>query len=82
MAVMANLLAGDPAAQNTIRLYYHKLRFMRTALNGDDLQEMGVAAGPSIREVLNRLLEARLDGEINSRQDEERLVDKWRKEDR
>jgi tRNA nucleotidyltransferase (CCA-adding enzyme) len=82
VAVMANLLAGDPAVQTNIRLYYHKLRFIRTALNGNDLQEMGVVAGPSIREVLNRLLEARLDGEINSRQDEERLVEKWRKENR
>ena len=38
---------------------------------------MGIAPGPRFKEILNRLQEARLDGEVTSRQDEEKLVKGW-----
>ena len=46
-------------------------------LNGEDLKTLGVAQGPAIKETLQRLLEARLDGEASSRGDEESLVRNW-----
>ncbi|MBA7673792.1 hypothetical protein ES703_81996 [subsurface metagenome] len=38
---------------------------------------MGIAPGPRIREILNRLREARLDGKASSKKDEEELVGGW-----
>jgi len=38
---------------------------------------MGVAQGPRIKEILNLLHEARLDGKVSSKKDEEGLVKGW-----
>jgi tRNA nucleotidyltransferase (CCA-adding enzyme) len=77
-AVTANLLASDsPVAKEHIRLFLAKLRYIRTALTGNDLIKMGVAQGPRIKEILNLLHDARLDGKVKSKQDEERLVKGW-----
>jgi len=74
-AVMANSLAADsPVAKEHIDLFLNKLRYVKTALNGEDLKRMGVPSGPRIKEILNRLREARLDGKVSSKKDEERLV--------
>ncbi len=80
-AIIANMLVALPlAARSAIRLYMDKLRYVRTSLNGDNLVAMGMSPGPAINGMLGRLLEARLDGKVKSRQDEERLAEKWFKE--
>jgi hypothetical protein len=38
--------------------------------------EMGIPAGPHIKEILNKLLDARLDGEVKTRHDEVGMVKK------
>jgi len=38
---------------------------------------MGIAPGPDIKEILNLLLDARLDGRVKSKQDEEKMVRGW-----
>jgi hypothetical protein len=38
---------------------------------------LGVAPGPHIRDIIDMLHKARLDGQITSKQDEEDLVKKW-----
>jgi len=38
---------------------------------------MGIAPGPRIKEILNLLHEARLDGKVTTKQEEEELVKKW-----
>ena len=43
-------------------------------LTGDDLIKIGIPQGPRIKEILNQLLDARLEGRIKTRQDEEGLV--------
>ena len=43
-------------------------------LRGDDLRALGIRPGPIYREVLNCLLYARLDGSVQSRDDELRFV--------
>ena len=75
MALNTSLLATDsPLARERIRLFMSKLRYVRPALGGDDLKRMGITEGPLIKEVLNRLRNARLDGKVRSKQNEEEMV--------
>lgn len=77
-AVSANSLAGDlPIARRHIQLFLDKLRYVKPALSGNDLQEMGIAQGPKIKEILQRLHDARLDGKVTSKQGEVKLVEGW-----
>ena len=77
-AVTANSLASDsPVVQQHLQLFLSKLRYIKPALSGEDLKRLGVAQGPGIKETLNRLLEARLDGKVTSKRDEENLVKQW-----
>jgi tRNA nucleotidyltransferase (CCA-adding enzyme) len=47
---------------------------VRPLLRGDDLQALGIRPGPVYRDILNSLLYARLDGQVQSRDDELRFV--------
>ena len=77
-ALTANLIAADSAAvRERINLFLHRLRYVKPALTGGDLIKMGIDSGPRIKEILNRLRQARLDGEVSSKQEEERLVEEW-----
>jgi len=77
-AIMANSLAGDSkVARQHIQSFLTKFRYVKPALNGDDLTRMGIAPGPRIKEILRLLHEARLDRKVTNRQDEESLVRRW-----
>ena len=54
--------------------YQRRLRHIRSILTGDDLRRMGLPPGRLYSQILTRLRAALLDGEIASREDEERLV--------
>jgi acyl dehydratase len=74
-ALLTHLVASDSVrARNAIDLYLEKLRFIRPALTGADLQKMGMPAGRRIQEALVTLRKARLDGKITSREEEEKRV--------
>jgi len=73
----AMLTVAESPAGLRLRRYLDKLRFVKTALSGTDLKAMGVTPGPGFREIINKLRRARLDGQANSRQDEEALARKW-----
>ncbi len=77
-AIIANSLAADsPVARRHIQLFLKELRYVKPALTGDDLKRMGIAPGPRIKEILHLLHEARLDGKVTSKQDEEEMVKGW-----
>jgi len=77
-AMVANSVATEsPAASQNIHLYLTRLKYVEIALTGDDLIKMGITTGPEIREMMERLQKARLDGEIASRDDEVELVKGW-----
>jgi tRNA nucleotidyltransferase (CCA-adding enzyme) len=77
-AIMANVVASNSTvARQRLSLFLNKLRFIKPALIGDDLRKMGINPGPRIKEILNRLLEARLDGKVVTKKDEEILVQEW-----
>jgi tRNA nucleotidyltransferase (CCA-adding enzyme) len=74
-AVLANLLATASATvRQHIDLYLNKLRHIQPALNGDDLLKAGLPAGPAIKEALEVLHEARLDGKVAAREEEMALL--------
>ena len=78
LAITATSLACDsPRARQHIQLFLIKLRYIKPALTGDDLKRMGIAPGPRIKEILQRLHEARLDGKVTSKKGEEGLVRGW-----
>jgi tRNA nucleotidyltransferase (CCA-adding enzyme) len=77
-ALEANLLATQSAvASQAIHLFLNKLKDVKVSLSGDDLIGMGIPAGPRIKEVLELLHQARLNGRIATRNDEEELVRIW-----
>jgi len=64
----------ERSVQQMISLYYTKLRNINPLLRGRDLQTMGIPQGPIYREILDAILEARLQGRITTRDDEAALV--------
>jgi tRNA nucleotidyltransferase (CCA-adding enzyme) len=77
-AIVANSLATEsPVASQNIRLFLNKLKDIKVSLSGDDLIRMGIAPGPQIREILDLLHKARLNGKIATKQDEEEVVKNW-----
>ncbi len=74
-AITANLITSDsPTTRKNIQLYLDKLRYIKPILTGNDLIKLGITPGPRIKELLNLLLDARLDGKVKTRKDEEGMV--------
>ena len=75
-ASLFGLAAITPSvATRTVVLdYVRRLRHVRPLLRGDEIVALGVARGPRLGEVLVRLRAAKLDGDVATRSDEERLV--------
>ncbi len=77
IAYEANIIAADSAiVREHIELYLNVLKHVHPALTGDDIRKLGVPRGPKIKEVLQKLREARLDGMIDSKQEEEAWIKK------
>jgi len=57
-----------------VSLFLTQLRQVRPSLDGTALQELGLTAGPRFRGVMERLLAARLDGEVLTDDDERVLA--------
>ncbi len=68
------LASGSKTACDHMKLYLDSLCHVKPSLTGEDLKKMGVPEGPRMKEILARLLEARLDGRVRDREEEERVV--------
>lgn len=66
--------AASEAVRERCVAYLRRWRYVKSSLDGHALLEMGVAPGAAVGEVLRRLKVAKLDGEVRSRREEERLV--------
>ena len=64
---------GEQAAAN-LQLYLSTLRHAATSLTGDDIIALGVPQGPQVGHLLRQLLDARLDGSVTSKQQEQELA--------
>jgi tRNA nucleotidyltransferase (CCA-adding enzyme) len=77
-ALEANSLVTQSAvAGQAIHLFLNRLKDIQVSLTGDDLIEMGIAPGPQIKEILDLLHQAKLNGKITTRNDEEELIKMW-----
>ena len=77
-ALEANSLVTQSAvASQAIHLFLNRLQDVEISLTGDDLIQMGIAPGPQIREMLNILHQAKLNGKISTRHDEEEVIKGW-----
>jgi tRNA nucleotidyltransferase (CCA-adding enzyme) len=61
-------------ARRAMSNYFTRLRSEATLLKGNDLRKMGFEPGPVYREILGSLLDARLNGQIKTRDDEVQFV--------
>ena len=74
-ALLANsLYAKTPAIRRNLRLYLEKLVHTKNSVTGSNLTQWGVKEGPLVGTILNKLLEAKLDGKVKTRAEEERLA--------
>ena len=74
-AVSACLIANDSQIiRSQIERYLNDLQYMQTALHGDDLKAMGMEPGPRLGRMLSSLRDAKMDGVVRTREDEEALV--------
>ena len=68
------MATNDAMMARWLRLYLDELRNVRPLLNGEDLMALGVREGPEVGMLLTKLLDAKLDGLVESVEDEEELV--------
>lgn len=70
----ATIACRNKEISQLLEHYLSELRNMKSILNGDDLLCLGVSRGPEIGEMLQKLLNARLDAILKTREDEEQFV--------
>ncbi|MCD6390222.1 MAG: CBS domain-containing protein [Desulfobulbaceae bacterium] len=68
-------ICRNKSGKQAVSLYVTKLRHVKTHLRGVDLKEMGYSPGPIYQTILNHLLEATLDGQLDSREKEMQLLE-------
>lgn len=74
-SISAAALASDSRlVRQRLKLYLTELRHIRPALSGDDLQAMGISPGRKLGQVLRALHDAKLDGKVQTREQEEDLA--------
>ena len=62
--------AKNRSTRRLISKYFTHLKGAETVLKGKDLKLMGFQPGPIYREILNHLLEARLNHTVSTREEE------------
>lgn len=72
------LSEDDRAMAQRLMLYLNELRYISPILRGNDLIALGVPQGPEVGTLLNDLLKARLNGKIETRQDEINFIQTYR----
>ncbi len=75
LAIQANAIASESSTvHRSLQLFLTKLRYVRTALDGEELKGLGISVGPEMGKVLQVLHKAKLDGEVRTRADEKKLA--------
>lgn len=66
--------ARDKQVKRRLSQFIAKDRLVRPMLTGEDLKQLGLKPGPIFRKALDALRDARLDGLVRTRQEEEEFV--------
>ena len=74
LAIAVSLAEPGSPLRRMTKLYLEKLQLTSIELSGSDLIDMGFKPGPLIGRVLNLLLDAKLNGEIKTKEDELNFV--------
>jgi tRNA nucleotidyltransferase (CCA-adding enzyme) len=69
-------MARKKTSKKAVSHFVTHLRHYTTHVRGADLKNMGYKSGPIYKTILTHLLEAKLDGEVETRSDEIRFVQK------
>lgn len=79
LAIKANIIAEDkPVICQHLQLFLSKLCYVKSCLNGEDLQRLGIPAGTKLGEILEILHKAKLNGEVTTKDEEEKLARRLR----
>ena len=73
-AIWALATLSNPPLRDRLLDYVRRLRHLKPRLTGDDLIRMGLRPGPRLGDILARLRDAWLDGEVPNKRDEILLV--------
>ncbi|HLD46194.1 MAG TPA: polya polymerase, partial [Desulfobaccales bacterium] len=65
------------SSRKAISLYFTHLKHLKPELKGRDLLALGYQPGPMIKEMLDRLLEARLNEKVKSRSEERDFIRRY-----
>jgi tRNA nucleotidyltransferase (CCA-adding enzyme) len=60
----------NEALKRSISNYFTQLRHIETSIKGKDLKELGLKPGPIYREILEAVLDGKLNGRIKTRREE------------
>ena len=74
MLLYLSARASSENIRRFVSLYLTKLRDVVPLCTGNDLLKLGLEPGPLFKRIKNRLLQARLDGEVNNKSEEEMLI--------
>ena len=65
------------SVKKSISIYYNQLKDTQPLTGGQDLLAMGLKPGPVFRQILEAILDARLNGEVETHQEELAFVRHW-----
>jgi len=63
--------------KRAVSIYVTNLRDVTITITGKDLMGMGLKPGPAYREIMSAVMRARLNGRIETREDELKFVEKY-----
>ncbi|MCA9961295.1 MAG: CCA tRNA nucleotidyltransferase, partial [Anaerolineales bacterium] len=72
--LVGRAMLENGAVADLVERYYREWRFVKTAINGDDLRALHLKPGPEFGQWLDQLLAARLDGQVATRAEEMALL--------
>ena len=70
-------ITRNKTAKKHISVYYNQLRGIKPLIGGQDLKSLGLKPGPLFRQILNAVLDQKLNGRVQTRQDELTFVHRW-----
>jgi tRNA nucleotidyltransferase (CCA-adding enzyme) len=76
LLAVAWIASGSGRQKAQLLRYQTEWCAVETEITGDDLKEMGLKPGPLFGRLLDTLRDARLDGKVSTRQDEEALLER------
>ncbi len=70
-------MARKKTAKKAVSHFVTHLRHYKTHIRGADLKKLGYRSGPIYKTILNHLLEAKLDGKVETRADEIKFIKRF-----